>query len=516
MGEIYSRNPATGAIVATFPEATPADIDGAIARAREAQASWANRPCRERVALLLQLRDRIVAHQDALARLISEENGKPQAEAISADLFPVLELIAFYAKHAEAWLAPQRIGLGKWNLLGRKSYIEYYPMGVVAIVSPWNFPWSIPMGQVAMALVAGNSVILKPSEITPRIGLKIGELCREAGFPEGLVQVVVGGGATGAYLVSHAQIDKIIFTGSVATGKKIMAAASANLTPVTLELGGKDPMIVLDDANIDVATSAALWGAFTNCGQCCASVERVYVHESIYAAFMSMLVEKASHLSVGPWTNSNSDIGPMTFEGQREKVRAHVDDAVRRGAKVVWQSPLSASEAQTGFFYPPTILAQVDHTFPVVMDETFGPVLPIMTFRNEAEAIRLAGDSPYGLTASIWTRDIARGERMARELKTGTVTINEVTYTFALPQTPWGGPKESGVGRTHGRMGLMDVVESRHIHINRLTAIKSPWWYPYAGGKARGLRALSDVLSNPSWKARLKALISLRFLRETL
>ena len=514
MSEIQSRNPATGEIVRSIAEATPAEIDAAVLRSHTIQKKWAKLTYGERAQYLLRLRNLILDNADSLAQLISEENGKPKSEAISADIFPVLELITLYAKKTEGWLKPESVCLGKWALFGRKSWIEYHPIGVMAIVSPWNFPFSIPMGQIAICLMAGNSVILKPSEVTPRIGLAIGDLCRRAGLHPDLVQVLSGDGAVGGALVAHPQINKIIFTGSVETGKKIMAAASANLTPITLELGGKDAMIILDDANLEVASSAALWGAFTNCGQCCASVERIYIDETRYSDFVRLLLEKGRRLHVGAHTNATSDIGPMTFERQREKVKIHVEDAKNRGAVILWQAP--TPEGRDGFFYPPTILSHVDHSFPIVMEETFGPVLPIMTFKTEAEAIALANDSPYGLTASVWTKNRGRGERIAQSLEVGTVSINEVTYTFALSQTPWGGPKKSGIGRTHGRAGLLEMVEPKHIHVNRFSGIKSPWWYPYSNEKARGLLALATVFFNPSFKARLRAIPQLRFLRNVL
>lgn len=509
MTDISSKNPATGDIVETVVATDPSHLSAIIARAKDAQRRWAQLSIKARARYLLRLRSVIFNQQDAIAALIATENGKPIAEALSADIFPVLDILTLYAKKAASWLKPESLCLGKWNLLGRTSAIHYHPIGVIGVIAPWNFPFSIPMGQLAASLIAGNSLILKPSEITPRIGRLVETLCRDAGFPDNLVQVISGDGRLGALLASHPDIDKVVFTGSVETGKKVMAAASPNLTPVTLELGGKDAMIVCRDADLEVASSAALWGAFSNCGQCCASVERVYVDRRVYDSFVKKVLEKAQHLRVGPFTQT-VDIGPMTFDRQKQKVSAHVDDAIARGATILWQ----AKTPSTGYFYPPTILSNVTRDFPIVSEETFGPIMPVLSFDDESDLIDAINDSPYGLTASIWSKNIAHAKKLAARIHAGTVMINEVLYTFALGQTPWGGPKDSGIGRTHGRLGLLELVEVKHIHTHWLSCLKSPWWYPYSKEKVLGLKALTAVFFHPSWFGRLRALPALRFLRD--
>ena len=339
-----------------------------------------------------------------------------------------------------------------------------------------------------MALMAGNAVVLKPSELTPVVGLKIGEVLTEAGFPEHTVQVITGAGDVGAALVDAAP-DKIMFTGSVATGKKIAAAAARNLTPVVLELGGKDPMIVFEDANLDLAAGAAVWGAFCNAGQSCSSVERLYVHESVAAELTRRIVDKTKQLKQGAGDSEDVSVGAMASERQLKLVYEHVEDFRDHGAKIEigghvmvpgFSHPTDRQETASGFFFEPTVITGVNNDMRGMREETFGPTLPIATFRTEAEAIELANDTDFGLTASVWTRDLARGRRVAETIEAGTVCVNEVLYTHGIGQTPWGGFKDSGRGRTHGREGLMEMVQPQHVHVNRLALLPDPWWLPYS------------------------------------
>jgi succinate-semialdehyde dehydrogenase/glutarate-semialdehyde dehydrogenase len=377
--------------------------------------------------------------------------------------------------------------------MGRSSRVEYRPLGVVGIISPWNFPWAIPLGEIVMALMAGNTVVLKPSELTPLVALKIGDVFRRAGLPAGALEVVTGDGSTGAALV-EADVDKLMFTGSVATGRRVAEAAAQRLIPVVLELGGKDPMLVLADADIEQAASAAVWGAFANSGQACASVERCYVHESVADEFLRRVVEKTRALRQG--VGESADVGAMSSERQLQTVEEHVRDAVARGARVLTgggrapQRPEQDANGQ-GFFHEPTVLTGVDHSMQAMREETFGPTLPVMVFQTEDEAIRLANDSPFGLTASVWTRDIRRGRKLAARIEAGTVMINEVLYTHGIAQTPWGGVKQSGLGRTHGRLGLLEMVAPYHIHVNRLTRLPDVWWFSYTPQAVALFRALA-------------------------
>lgn len=485
---LKSINPATLEVIGEVPIADEAQVRQAVAWAREAQPAWAEKTYRERAQYVLAFRDQVRDHLDELAQLITKENGKPLAESISSDIMPLMELCTYVAKHTEKTLRRQRIWLGKWDWMGRSSSIEYSPLGTVGIISPWNYPLSIPGGQVMMAVMAGNTAVLKPSEHTPLVGDKIAQLARRARFPNGVIEVVSGDGQTGAALLS-AGVDKVLFTGSVATGKKIMAACAESLTPVVLELGGKDPMIVLDDADVEVAASAAVWGAFSNNGQTCASVERLYVDKKVAQTFINKVVAKTKALSQGSGLDLNSDVSTLNNQHQLSIVERQVQAAIADGARAMTGGERTAD--RQGYYYPPTVLVDVSHKMEVVRDETFGPVLPIMVVESEAEAIRLSNDSPYGLTASVWTKDLSRGRAVARQLAAGTVTINENVYTYALPQTPWGGPKFSGIGRTHGEQGLLELVEPQHIHVNRMTRMKDLWWYSYDQTRYGLLRAMA-------------------------
>ena len=484
--QIIARDPSTGDEIGRVPLLDANQVAAAVNRARAAQPAWAKLSYRERARFILEARAIVLDQLEEIGRLISRETGKPVSEAISMEIVPTLDLMHHFAHHARRLLERRRIDLGQYKFMARSSYIVYKPLGVVGIISPWNFPWATPLDEVVMALMAGNAVVVKPSELTPLTALKIADIFKQARLPEGLLEIVTGDGSTGAALVD-AGVNKIMFTGSVKTGKRVAEAAAKHLTPVVLELGGKDPMIVLEDADLENAARAAIWGAFCNSGQACASIERCYVHESIAEKFTELVVEETRRLKQDKASTDAIDIGAMTNEQQLEIVEDHVRDAVERGAQV--QTGGHRLDNGGGWFHQPTVMTDLDHSMKVMSEETFGPVLPIMTFKNEEEAIRLANDSIYGLTASVFTRDITRGRRIAEQLDAGTVMINEVVYTHAVAQTPWGGVKQSGYGRTHGRLGLLELVSAQHIHANSLPVFSDVWWFPYtkqAGELFRG------------------------------
>ena len=474
--EIISYNPATGKELGRAPLLNAADVAAAVNRAAAAQPAWAALTFRERANFILRAREVVLNQLDEIGTLISRETGKPLTEAISMEVVPTLDLMYYFAHNTQRLLDHREIDIGQYGLMARSSYINYKPLGVVGIISPWNFPWATPLDEVVMALMAGNTVVVKPSELTPLTALKIGNVFEQAQLPEGVLEIVTGDGSTGGALV-EAGVDKIMFTGSVTTGKRVAEAAAKHLTPVVLELGGKDPMIVLEDASLQNAARAAVWGAFCNSGQACASIERCYVHESIAEKFVELVVKETQQLKQDKPSAEPIDIGAMTNERQLLIVEDHVSDAVKRGAKV--RTGGHRLEMEEGWFHQPTVMTGVDHSMKLMRDETFGPLLPIMTFKTEDEAIKLANDSVFGLTASVFTRDIDRGRRLAEKIEAGTVMVNEVVYTHAVAQTPWGGVKQSGYGRTHGRLGLLELVTAQHIHVNAVPAVPDVWWFPY-------------------------------------
>lgn len=475
--EIISIDPSTGEEIGRAPLLNEAEVVAAVERARAAQPAWSKLSYSERARFILRARELVLDQLEDIAKLISRETGKPVSEAISMEIVPTLDLMHYFAHHTHRLLKRSKIGLGQYNFMARSSYIVYKPLGVVGIISPWNFPWATPLDEVVMALMAGNAVVVKPSELTPLTALKIADIFKQAQLPTGLLEIVTGDGSTGAALVD-AGVNKIMFTGSVKTGKRVAEAAAKHLTPVVLELGGKDPMIVFEDADLENAARAAIWGAFCNSGQACASIERCYVQESVAEKFTDLVVQEARRLKQDTALTDAIDVGAMTNEQQLEIVEDHVNDAVERGAHV--RAGGHRLEKDGGWFHQPTVMTNVNHSMKLMRDETFGPVLPIMTFKSDDEAVRLANDSSYGLTASVFTRDIARGRGIAEALDAGTVMINEVVYTHAVAQTPWGGVKQSGYGRTHGRLGLLELVSAQHIHANALPVLSDVWWFPYS------------------------------------
>jgi acyl-CoA reductase-like NAD-dependent aldehyde dehydrogenase len=493
--ELVSCDPATGEEIGRVPIASQEDVATALKRARAAQPAWAGLSFENRGRIIMRARELVLREMEEIALLISRESGKPRVEAISMELAPTLDLMQFFARRTRKLLRSERINIGMYGLLGRSSRIVYKPMGVVGIISPWNFPWAIPLGEVVMALMTGNAVLLKPSELTPLVGVRIGEVFKSAGLPNGLLQVITGDGSTGAALVDSG-VDKIMFTGSVSTGKRVATAAAQTLTPVVLELGGKDPMIVLDDADIKTAARAAVWGAFSNSGQACASVERCYVQKRIEHDFVEQVVQETKALRQNVGSREDVDIGAMSSERQLEIVETQVNDAIARGAKVLVGGRRAA--ALSGLFYEPTVVTDVDHTMPLMRDETFGPVLPIMIFDRDEDAIRLANDSIFGLTASVWTGNMNRGRAVASQVEAGTVMVNEVLYTHGVAQTPWGGVKQSGLGRTHGKLGLLELVTPQHLHVNRIGFIPDLWWFGYTPTASKLFRGLARRFSTGS------------------
>lgn len=483
---IDTFDPRTMQRTGQVPDEGPGGVAAAVHRARGAFGAWSQISYRERSAHILEVRDLLLDRAGQLIEVICAETGKLPAEAVMAELLATCETIQYYARHGERALAPERVPTG---LLRHKRAVRVWePMGVVGVISPWNYPFTLAMTPTVTALLAGNTVVLKPSEVTPLVGLAIGSLFIDVGTHPGIVQVVTGGPVTGEALV-RAGVAKIVFTGSVRTGKQVMRAAADTLTPVLLELGGKDPMIVCADADLDRAAAGAVWGAFQNAGQTCMSVERVYVVDAVCDQFVDRVVARTERVRQGK--GSRHDVGSMTYPPQLDVVERHVADAVAKGARVLVGG--RRPEGRPGLWYPPTVLVDVDHTMDVMCDETFGPVLPIMRVTDETEALRLANDSSYGLNASVWSASRARAEKLAAGIEAGNVCINDCLVSYTVPALPFGGVKSSGIGRVHGPDGLHQLSHAKALLSDRAGLPREPWWFPLPVGAARAGVALLSL-----------------------
>ncbi|HTT21237.1 MAG TPA: aldehyde dehydrogenase family protein [Candidatus Sulfotelmatobacter sp.] len=487
---IRSLNPATGEVLGEFECAPESDILAAVARARVARTSWVGLGLKNRLAILREFQHRLQAHKSDIAAAITREAGKPFTEALITEVLVVLDAARFLIDHAYSLLRDEPLPHGNLATKLKKGRLVREPYGVIGIISPWNYPFSIPATETLAALTAGNAVVLKPSELTPLVALELASLLHASGVPQEVFQVVIGEGPAGSALV-RSPIDKLVFTGSVGTGKRIAAAAAERLLPVVFELGGKDPMLVLDDADIDVASSAAVWGAFVNAGQACLSVERCYVHRRLYGKFAEACAEKTKHLRLGNGIDPNTDVGPMIHERQLHVVESHIEDAKARGARLLTGGSRLSNLGPN--FFAPTVLADVTHEMRVMREETFGPLLPIMAFADDDEAVRLANDCEYGLAASIFTRDSNRGERLARHIQAGTVMVNDVISCFGISEAPHGGVKATGVGRTHGRFGLEEMVRVKYVDTDQMPGVKKVWWYGYGESFRRQIEGFVDL-----------------------
>ncbi len=473
---IQQTNPATLEQIGEVEEIPLEEIEKIFARAHLVQKEWRKVPVQERVRRVGRVTQYILPQFEEIATLISKQVGKPPAEAFIAEVYGAMDSTYHYADVASGILDKrEEIPLGLYNSLSKQSYLLYKPVGVVAVIGPYNYPFIIPFEQIVQALMAGNAVVFKPSSDTVLVGKKIQQLFDATDLPKGLLTTVYGPGATiGDAVVQHANL--VIFTGSTDTGKHIMRRAAENLTPVILELGGKDAMVVFPDANFERAVRAARWGVFNNSGQVCSSVKRLYLHVDIYDKFVARLVELTKQLKQGNPMDPGVDIGAMVNEHQLKLVEDIVERARVEGIPVITGGRRNPN--LKGYFYEPTILGPVKNDSVYAQKEIFGPVLVVIPFKTEEEVIDMVNDNPYGLTASVWTTDMARGERVAQEIEAGTVMVNEVVYTFALAATPWGGPKKSGIGRTHGRLGFQSVTRPLHLNIDQSTD-PDLWWTPY-------------------------------------
>jgi succinate-semialdehyde dehydrogenase/glutarate-semialdehyde dehydrogenase len=469
-------NPATLEPVGAIDVQTAADVAAAVERARKTQREWAELGVERRARHLERAIRVLIARQEDFLDVICAETGKPRLEALATEILTACDALQFYAKRARRILADRTLPMHLMKT--KKLKLSYRPLGVVGIITPWNFPFILSLNPTVQALVAGNTVVLKPSEVTPFSGRLVEQLFREAGLPDGVFQLVQGDGETGAAL-ALADVDKISFTGSVATGRKIAEICGRRLIPCTLELGGKDPMIVCADADLARAARGAVYGAFANSGQVCTSTERVYVVADVAEEFTRRVLAETSNLRQG--ATGEFDVGSIACPQQLAIIESHVADAVAQGARVLAGGRRNPDHA--GLFFEPTVLDGVTHQMRIMREETFGPVLPIMRVADEAEALRLANDSVYGLNASVFTGDRRHGVELAKSIESGCVVVNDCMLTYGVPESPFGGVKHSGIGRVNGELGLRSYCNVQSILIDRFGAANEPLWYPYSARK---------------------------------
>src|SRR4051794_39220705 len=475
-------NPATGEVIATIPELGADEVTRMVDAAREAQPTWAAIGFEGRAEVLLAARDWMAANAERVVTTIVGETGRPADETQFAELSYGLSALEFWPKMAPHYLADEDIASASPFVRGRRLVVRYEPLGVIGVIGPWNYPLNNSFGDCIPALAAGNAVVLKPSEITPLTSLLMAEMLSECGLPEGVFQVATGRGETGAALVD--QVDMIMFTGSMATGKKVMAKAAETLTPVGLELGGKDPMIVLEDADLERAANAAVHYSMQNTGQTCISVERVNVEEPVYDQFVGKVEQKMRKLRNGvPGGPGETDVGAITSPPQLELIDEHVKDAVSKGARVLVGGKRGANGS--GDFYEPTLLVDVDHSMECMMEETFGPTLPVMKVADADEAVRLANDSPYGLQASVWTKDVGKGERLARMMEAGVSSVNDTQVNYLALELPMGGWKQSGLGARHGADGIRKYTKRQALLVTRFGTKRELHYLPYKAGTTK-------------------------------
>ena len=472
-------------IIKTYPVSRSADIHTAMTNARQAAAIWAKNDVKQRIKLLGALQAVMVAELDNIVAVIMAATGKVKTEVILGEVYPVLALLDYYQKNAAKILAPCSVHTTPLLFPQASAQFERNPYGVVAIISPWNFPLQLTLSPLLTALISGNAAIFKMSELSLPVGELILQLFAKLELPAGLVQQVIGEVTVGEQLI-NARPDLVFFTGGVNAGRAVMARAAQHPIPVILELGGKDAMLVFADANLQRAVKAAMYGAFSNSGQICVSVERCYVEKSCYVEFIEMLKDAVANLKVGH--GAEGDLGALTSLKQFDIIKAHYDDALAKGAKA------SSALELNGRYLKPVLLWDVTHEMRVMQEETFGALLPVMAFDNEAHAIALANDSEYGLNASVWSCDIQKAERVARQLQVGNWAVNDVIKNIGHAGLPFGGVKNSGFGRYHGAEGLRQFTYTVAGVTSTSRLNNEPNWFPYSDTRYLQTRGFIDFL----------------------
>jgi acyl-CoA reductase-like NAD-dependent aldehyde dehydrogenase len=491
-------NPATGESFGQVLMATAAEVQAARREMGAAASVWAAKPVKERVRIVRQLQQVMIDRADEITAVINQDSGKSRQDVL-AELFVLVHMIDDYCKHAPRWLHTRRASTGVQ--IFKRSYIQQKPYGVVGVIGPWNYPLLLQLSPVISALLAGNAVLVKPSEVTAATGVLLADLFQSVPDLAPFVRFLHGDGTVGAALIDT-RPDMVFLTGSTQTGRLVMQKAADNFIPVVCELGGKDPMIVLDDANLQAAARWGVWGAMYNTGQACVSIERVYVLDAVYDEFVRQVVAQVTDLKVGYSADMDNlnDLGPLTFERQVKIIEAHLEDALAKGATLL------LGGKRQGMFMEPTVLLDVDHTMRIMQEETFGPIMPIMRVKSEREAIYLANDSDFGLSATVFSGDLARGRRVASELAVGVVNVNDTISHFGMPQVLFGGIKQSGIGRIHGRRDLLQftysqahVVGPPPLPFDVATILREPGHYQFS-------RALLQLIFGVTPAQRLRPL----------
>jgi succinate-semialdehyde dehydrogenase/glutarate-semialdehyde dehydrogenase len=487
---LESFNPATGELVGTVETITQSKVQGIVDDVAEVQPFWAALTLEDRARYMRRASDVLLAEIDEIAELLTNEQGKPRVESYTMEILPTIDSLKWIADNGPEILSDEKLSMPTF-LKSKRAKLTYEPIGVVGVIAPWNYPWSIPFGEVAIALMAGNGVILKPASLTPLIGDRIRETFEKAGLPEGLVRTVHGGGRIGDALVKSTA-GKIFFTGSVEVGRKVGVECAKRMKGSVLELGGKDPQIVCPDADLANAISGAVWGGFANAGQTCSGIERVYVHRDVADEFIEGVVRETERLTVGDPREWTTEIGPMVSDEQAKIVSELVDDAVKSGATKRTGGPTKV-KGMKGSFIAPVVLTGVTHEMRIMKEEIFGPVLPVITVDSEQEAIELANDSQFGLGASIWTKDRAKGERMSHQIESGMVWTNDHSFSHGACVCAWGGVKDSGLGRSHSKFGFYECVNIKQLAWEPGWA-RDMWWQPYDRKLADAIRYSAQLL----------------------
>ncbi len=500
--ELESFDPATGEPLGSVPTLAPAKVEAVVEDVAEVQPFWAQLSLEDRARYMRRAADVLLDELDDLARLLTREQGKPIVESYTMELLPTIDALRWIADAGPEILGDEKISFPQLILFTKKGRFAYEPIGVVGVIAPWNYPWSIPFGEVAIALMAGNGVVLKPASLTPLIGERIRMTFEKAGLPEGLVRTVHGGGRIGDALVKSSA-GKIFFTGSVEVGRTVGVEAAKRMKGSVLELGGKDPQIVCADADLANAVSGAVWGGFANAGQTCSGIERVYVVDDVADRFIEGVVRETERLTVGDPGEWTTEVGPMVSGEQADLVTELVDDAIGAGAERLTGGPVKVTGME-GRFIAPTVLTGVTHEMRIMREEIFGPVVPIIRVKDEAEAVRLANDSRFGLGASVWTRDRAKGERIARQIQAGMVWVNDHSYSHGACQCSWGGVKDSGLGRSHSKFGFYECVNIKLITWEP-GRTRDFWWQPYDRTLGDAVRSSARLLYGRNG-TRMKAL----------